>query len=449
MPVGAKVESPRQAVAAVVLIVLLVAAAVILFQTDGSEIQSLEERYGDVDDYRGQMIVNTTIVGERENSTVYVENATGDFVENRSLLPQKGFSFTGPPRVVTENASVTVREFDGVVDRRTNRTIDRRVRIVTERFRGTIDRRSTVADVVYRRPDTYRYDYESAPDPSLVTVVIEGDDATRYLRGGRVDELPTRNLGIEAVGVRFADFLVNLTDRYTVARNGTATVGGSRTEVLNLTPRTEVDRPLDRVWIDRETELPIRVRMRRSIGGRTVTTVVTYRDMSYDQGVSDGTFEVDVDALPSRRPGAETRRGGRNRTATGGADSNVSYTEYGTLAAAQDAVDFDVVAPSETASLAFDGARVKTLEGNRSVRLRYRNGTDRMVLLVTRSLTPRGGPLGPRARNVTVGPSEGRAVELGDGVPILRWACGGYRFELSGTLPLSTLRRVGASVACE
>lgn len=431
-----------RAVAAVVLVVLVLAAAAIFLDINGDVGDvDLEERYLAVDDYTGTMRIQTVVVGPTENTTFYVENDAGEFVANRSLLPERP-SFEGPPRVLVDNETVTVREFQPAVT--PNGSANRTIRAVTRRGSGVVANRTVVADVTYRSPDRYRYDYVEPPRPDLVTLTLDGDRATLYERGGEVGETTTARLGIETLGIRFADVVDGMTDRYRVERIGRASVMGRSASVLALTPTGNVSRPVDRLWVDDETGLPIRVRSNTTVGDRNVTTTVTYADMDYDTGLPEDAFDVDVASLPPARDGT----GADDGDADAPPDVNVSYTEYGTLEAVTGAVDFAVLTPSTPAGLAFEGATVKSVEGNDSVRLRYSNDSAKAMLLQTRRLTRRGGPLGPGASNVTVGDVQGRYGELGGGVHVVRWSCGGYRFELSGTVGRPALLRMAASVPC-
>jgi outer membrane lipoprotein-sorting protein len=308
-----------RAVAAVVLVVLVLTAGAIFLDTNGDvEEADLEERYRAVDDYSGTMRIETVVVGPTENTTFYVENDAGEFVANRSLLPERP-SFEGPSRVLVDNETVTVREFQPAVT--PNGSSNRTIRAVTRRGSGVVANRTVVADVTYRSPDRYRYDYVEPPSPDHVTLTIDGDRATLYERGGEVAETATARLGIETLGIRFADVVDGMTDRYRVERIGRASVMGRSTNVLALVPTGNVSQPVDRLWVDDETGLPIRVRSNTTVGNRNVTTTVTYLDMAYDTGVSEDVFEVDVASLPpAREDGAAAGDG----NVSGGADTNGS-----------------------------------------------------------------------------------------------------------------------------
>ncbi|MDY6779511.1 MAG: hypothetical protein SV760_02975, partial [Halobacteria archaeon] len=203
-------------------LVLLVVAAGLIFLSDSptQEKQAgLEERYSSVQSYEGTMVIKNRIVGDArrkwvqrvfENGTV--ENVT-DPVEGEVLK--------------VRNVTRPVRGPNGSRVRQT-------FRIRTVRVPNVVIRNRTVkADVAFRRgsPDVYRYDFVEGflPPDDVRIAVVRGDEATLYYNSERNESTNASLVGIETLGLRYADFIPNLRQKYQVTEVGTRTVMGTQT----------------------------------------------------------------------------------------------------------------------------------------------------------------------------------------------------------------------------
>jgi len=260
----------KKLVAAVALVVL-VGAAVAFFVffggTAGADIgESVEESYAEVGDYEGAMTVSITRTSDREQ------------VVNNTAIRQQAQA------LAAENGSLTTEE----AEQRIRDSLPESGNVET--FNHT-----TVADISFAKPDRYRYDYvEQPPDPRIGAVTTEGVTATVYREGFDPEERELTDGDEPLIGVRLGDFAPTVTEDYEISLNETAT--DDETYALDLSPVAEFDGALDRLVVDRETNLPVRVERTEESQDSTTRTVVEY-DYEYDVGVDESVFDVDAETV--------------------------------------------------------------------------------------------------------------------------------------------------------
>ena len=270
----------KKAVAAVVLVVLVIAAvAFFLFfgEPTGTDVaERMEASYADIDDYRGTMTVSIVQTTEREQ------------VVNDTAVQQQAQA------LAAENATLSVEE------------AERRIRdSLPESGDVEVFNHTTVADVDFAKPDRYRYDYvQQPPDPRVGAVTTNGTVATVYRRGFDPEQRRLGQGDEPLVGVRLGDYVPTITDDYEITVNDTATT--EQVYVLDLTPVADFDGALDRLYVDRETNLPVRAERTVEETGSTTRTVVEY-DYEYDVGVDGSVFDIDAEEIdyPETENGTE------------------------------------------------------------------------------------------------------------------------------------------------
>ncbi|MDY6779302.1 MAG: hypothetical protein SV760_01895 [Halobacteria archaeon] len=407
----------------------LVVAGGYLFLT-GPGGERAESEYESLEDFRGRMVIRTTLTAPVTQESRQIIYGNGTVVNTTPPLPPDA----DPSNVTVTNRSTTVTE-NG---RRVNRTV--RIRRLTRR--GTLLDETVVADVVFEKPGRYRYDYAEPPRPGLSAVVVKNGTAMLY-SNGTVTRVDAASLGIETLGLRYADFVPNMTENYDVRKVGTETVAGVETRVLRLNPKqsylnrissTGLTRRnlVDKVWIGQRSGLPVKVRKVESKGLRKIVTNVIYKNMRYNVGVSDSEFQVNS-ADASRKPVNTTDRNGE------------PVRSFSSVQATEKAVEYDVLEPQPPKGYSLDSVVVETQNGTSVVRLRYSNSTQKMQMIQRPNQTEPTELR--RGRKVSVGGTQGTYVRLG-GIGILRWRCGSFILELSAGMSRWRLIDVAETVPC-
>jgi len=260
-----------QKLVAVVVLVVLVIAAVAFFvfsgEPTGEDVgERMEESYANVEDYEGTMTVSQVRTGER-----------GQVVNDTAVERQA-------QALAAENASLSVDEAEQQI--RDSLPDSGEVEVFNH---------TTVADVTFAKPDRYRYDYvEQPPDPRIGVVTTNSSVATVYREGFDPERRPLGQGDETVVGIRLGDFVPSITDDYEVILNRTATTDD--VYALDLTPVTDFDGALDRLHVDRETNLPVRAERTEEEEGTTTRTVVEY-DYEYGVGVDGSVFDVNPETV--------------------------------------------------------------------------------------------------------------------------------------------------------
>jgi outer membrane lipoprotein-sorting protein len=259
----------KKRIVALVALVVLVAAGIAFFALSGEPTaadigQNMEESYDEVNDYEGEMTVQVRQTRER------------DQVVNDTAIRRQAQA------LAAENESLTVEQ------------AEERIRgSLPEEGRVEILNHTTVAEVTFSKPDRYRYEYvQQPPGGGIGAVVTEGNLATIYREGYEPEERELGSGDEPLVGLRMGDYVPTITDDYELSVNRST----EDTYVLDLTPVTEFEGALDRVHVDRETNLPVRVERSEESAGSTTHTVVEY-DYEYDVGVDESAFEVNADGI--------------------------------------------------------------------------------------------------------------------------------------------------------
>jgi outer membrane lipoprotein-sorting protein len=354
---------------ALVVLVVLVGAAVAFFLFFGEPTatdigESMEESYAEVEDYEGEMTVTVTQTRERSQ------------VVNDTAISQQAQA------LAAENGSLTVEE------------AEQRIRdSLPEEGPVEILNHTTVAEVTFAKPDSYRYEYvQQPPGGGIGAVTTEGSVATVYRRGYEPEERQLGSGDELLVGLRMGDYVPTVTEDYEIELNRTT----EEAHVLDLTPVTEFEGALDRVYVDRDTNLPVRVERVDESADGTETTVVEY-DYEYGVGVDESVFEVEADEVDypedegpvvnaSEAPAQQARRNISQRAREQGLweVENVTRESYDfeTLEEGEDWLNRSVPR-ADMPSYEVASVRGNTVNNNSSLTVTYRNDTAVFNVYVT------------------------------------------------------------------
>lgn len=208
--------------------------------------------------------------------------------------------------------------------------------------------------------------------------------------------------------------------------DGTATVNGREAHVLRLSaPGDSASALAQTIWVDAAHYFPLKQRTTWTDDGERVSVTTTYSNVTFDPGLTAGTFDFDApaNATVERLDTPET-------------------TTYATADRLGAATSLSVPEPSVPASFRLTVASETTGEIH-GVGLRYANETARVTIAKYNRTFPARGD-----RTVTVA---GHEAELSVGpTSSVSWNCDDFRFTVRGQgVPVDVLVAVARSVACE
>lgn len=220
-------------------------------------------------------------------------------------------------------------------------------------------------------------------------------------------------------------FVAGVGDRYNVTVNGSATVDGTETHVVELAPERGTVGGEMTVWLDKSSFFPVKVTQSFTAGNRTYETTVRYENVTLDPEFEPGTFEyeppADADVEAVELPDTE---------------------QFDSAEALRDAADQSVAAPDLPEGFTFERGSVATDDGNETVTAAYTNESARVSV----AQYPAGGFTGS-GEEVTVGGHDATLSTLGD-TALVTWTCEDTRYAVTATAGEDLAREVAASIDC-
>ncbi|WP_135666188.1 DUF4367 domain-containing protein [Halorhabdus rudnickae] len=208
---------------------------------------------------------------------------------------------------------------------------------------------------------------------------------------------------------------------------GTESVAGRESYVVQI-------RPIDdeqlvgntTMWFDTEWYYPIKTTTTVSIGEESTTTTVTYRNVTFNANVPEGTFAFD----PPENATVVTRS----------VPETEAYDSRDALAAAAETSLPDPAVPT---GFEFAEGRRSVFEGNTTVTLEYTNGTANVSVLTSPGTASTSGT----GESVDISGQEGRLLDIGER-SYVTWDCDGRPYTVSGSVGEETLLSVARSIEC-
>lgn len=219
---------------------------------------------------------------------------------------------------------------------------------------------------------------------------------------------------------------------YEVTVNGTATVAGRETYVVDVT-KTEtngtafVEEYSQTLWVDSKWFYPLQQRTTWVADGDRTTITTTYENVTFNPGLTDETFRFDppADATVSEPDVPDTD----------------TYDSVNALHS-----DAEMTVPEPELPPSFELAYASRTEGRvRGVGLQYVNAT--AGLSVSKDNLSWYEP-STEAESVSIGDQEGEYRDLGP-TTSLSWACGEYRYTIRGRgVSKTRMLEVARSIEC-
>lgn len=232
------------------------------------------------------------------------------------------------------------------------------------------------------------------------------------------------------------------TGNVTLVYNGTATVSGRETYILELSSRSPsrsgtrlFSNFSQRLYVDTEWFLPVRTEASYEVNGNRLRTTRVLRNISINPGLDDSLFTF----TPPENATVGSLLPELNRSV---------YRDRAALAAN---TTLPVPDPDLPDSFSFDSARLTDGEVS-SLSLTYVNDTAAFSVSVTPhadypNATP-NGTFRSVGRNLTVNGQNATYSRFAT-TRIVRWSCAGYQYSVSGQgVPRDPVVRVAESVEC-
>lgn len=215
-----------------------------------------------------------------------------------------------------------------------------------------------------------------------------------------------------------------LLNTYDLKLLGSEKINGRDCYVIDAKPKKEDVLGMKmKLWVEKEFWYPIKIEMEFDVFGNKSKSIVEYRNLSFNSGLSDDLFEftpppeVNVSELKLQMP------------------SKLTIEE------AQQNVDFEILVPEYTAEYEFDYAMVSEFEGD--VSLTYIKGNSYLSIVESRNET-----LLPNSKIVKVGKVEGNISDL-FGFKTLQFKCGDIYIRISAELSEEEIIKIAESFDCE
>ena len=220
---------------------------------------------------------------------------------------------------------------------------------------------------------------------------------------------------------------VSIYGNVTLTYAGTESVAGRESYVVHI-------RPIDdeqlvgntTMWFDREWYYPVKTTTTVSIGNESTTSTVTYRNVTFNPDVPEGTFAFD----PPENATIDTQSAPETET-------------YDSREALATAAEVPLPDPEVPAEFEFAEGRRSIFEGNATVTLEYTNGTANVSVLTS----PGTASESDVGESVDISGHEGRLLDLGES-DYVTWVCDGRSYTVSGPVGEETLLSIARSIDC-
>lgn len=221
----------------------------------------------------------------------------------------------------------------------------------------------------------------------------------------------------------------HFTENYDISVEGITTVADRSVYVLDLTPKENASQFAGNttLWVDKDRWFPVKTKMRYSYDNETTTVTTTYRNLSFNTGVDNSTFDFEPPA-----------------NATIETVSTPSTQQYDTRSAAAENASVAVPDPAVPDEYTLEQAIVSEYDDTVSVRLQYSNGSSHLTVakqVGQQSKSTRGN------ETVQVGNSTGSYQQIGDH-RILNWNCADSSYTATGELSKDELLSTAESIDC-
>jgi len=221
----------------------------------------------------------------------------------------------------------------------------------------------------------------------------------------------------------YSRIIEELLNSYELKALGSEKINGRDCYVIDAKPKVENILGMKlKMWVEKEFWYPIKIEMEFDVLGNKSKSVVEYRNLSFNSGISDELFEF--------TPPPEAKI----------LELKLQMPAKLTIEEAKRNVDFEILVPKYTAEYEFDYAMVSELD--EEVSLLYKKGNSYLTIVESRNET-----LLPDSKIVKIGKVEGNISDL-YGFKTLQFKCKDIYIRISSELSEEDLIKIAESFEC-
>jgi outer membrane lipoprotein-sorting protein len=300
--------------------------------------------------------------------------------------------------------------------------------IIVTSFDSDDGKKSMEAKFSFKKPGKSRYEYLSPEEMKGNVMVSDGETMWVYDAGkNEVQKVTMPKYDMPEID--YGEIITDMMEKYNVDLQGSEEISNRDCYVLVMTPKDENVTMKQKMWVDKEYWMPMKIEMEMEFGGKTMKSTVEYRDMEFNVGIPDSEFEFEVPE-----------------------GANVTEREmpmpkmFASIEEAQEEVDFTILVPEYIPEgYEFERAMVIDIKDGKSVSLSYKKGAEMLSLTESTDEGITGSLEG--AEKVDINGREGEYMKMGMN-KLLRWDCDGLSLSLMGELDKEELLKVAESVDC-
>jgi len=213
--------------------------------------------------------------------------------------------------------------------------------------------------------------------------------------------------------------------------NGTATVAGRDVHVIEFTTSGQMATyDSGTVWIDRETNYPLKQELRLSSGPAAFVTEFAFEEVTLGEPIDDDRFAFEPPADAELREFDE-----------------MTSEEYESVDAAESAAPFDLPDPDLPEGYALDSAIAGENFRGWTATLQYRNGEETFITITVSEAATNSLPYGD-SESVEIGGVTATITDLGENISQIEWEKEGLAYAVNANEKLTreTLISIAESI---
>jgi outer membrane lipoprotein-sorting protein len=288
----------------------------------------------------------------------------------------------------------------------------------------TTKERSARAQFQYEAPGNYRVEVQAPEEYNGTVAATNGTVAWVQRPAGTTVVRPlndTQQEWLDRVTVSAA--VDRLEENASVSRRGTTTLDGEEVYVLDVTPDNESIDAGGTVWVDTDDYRVHQIRTEAQHNGTTLTATVRYESVTFGVSIHESTFQPPTDRSV--------------------VIASFDRTDYESVAAAREDVDFDVATAEPPAGFETGEVVAATQNDATTLSVTYTNETDRIAVVQSEQ-----NPLSridAETETVTVNGHDAEYIERDEG-GVVFWEADGLTYAVAGSVDKETLIEVASSL---
>ncbi len=284
------------------------------------------------------------------------------------------------------------------------------------------------ARFAFKKPGKIRYEYLSPEEMKGNVIVSDGETMWSY-DAGKNEVQKVTIPSFEMPKMDYGEIIKDMMEKFDVDLKGSEKISNRDSYILEMTPKDESVTMKQKLWVDKEHWMPLKIEMEMEIQGKTMKTSLEYQDMEFNVGIPDSEFEFDVPK------GAEVT------------ERKIQMPKiFTSIEEAQEEAGFAILEPGYIPEgYEFERAIVMDIRDKKRVSLSYKKGIE--MLTLSESVGERTTESREGAEKVDINGAEGEFIKLGMN-KFLRLNCGELELTISASLDKDELLKIARSIEC-